>query len=108
MLSPGNIANFRVVIAESGRFPELARAFYMSGPRSAVESLSAYLVAQDRCGNLSIDDPIRSASLFFAMLRSDLYICRLLDIEPEPTADEIGKTVDLAVETFLASHTRKP
>lgn len=107
MMSPENIANFRVVIAESGRFPELAKAFYMSGPRSAVESLSEYLAAQDRDGNLSIDDPIRSAGLFFAMLRSDFYICRLLGVEPEPAIGEINKTVDLAVKTFLAAHTRK-
>ncbi len=105
MLDPENMANFRIVIAESGRFPELARAFYMSGPRSAVESLSTYLEAQDREGQLSIDDPIRSARLFFAMLRSDLYICRLLGIEPEPAVGEIRETVDLAVETFLAAHT---
>lgn len=101
-----NMALFRVVIAESGRFPELAQAFYRAGPVTAVGSLAGYLGGLDDKGVLAVRDPKASARLFFAMLRGDLYIRRLLGLTPEPPAAEMAAVVDQAVTVFLAAHAR--
>jgi TetR/AcrR family transcriptional regulator, mexJK operon transcriptional repressor len=99
-----NMALFRVVIAESGRFPELAQAFYRTGPVTAVGNLAGYLTGLDRKRVLTVRDATASARLFFAMLRGDLYIRRLLDLTPEPAAAELEAVVEQAVAAFLAAH----
>jgi TetR/AcrR family transcriptional repressor of mexJK operon len=104
VLSDEGTAFFRAVVAESARFPELAEAFYESGPRVAADNVAAYLAAMDRAGVLRVADPDASARLFFGMLRGDLYLRRLLDLESAPTEEKIGETVTGAVAAFLAAH----
>lgn len=104
VLTSPNMALFRVVVAESARFPELAEAFYRAGPAAAVDNLAGYLIELDRKGNLVIRDAKASARLFFAMLRGDIYIRRLLDLKPEPSAAEKEALVGQAVAAFLAAH----
>jgi TetR/AcrR family transcriptional repressor of mexJK operon len=107
MLAPGNMALFRLVIAESARFPELARAFYRAGPLTAVENLAGYLTELADAGTLTTGDPIASARLFFSMLRGDIYIRALLGLDETATAAEMEALVRQAVAAFLAAHAPK-
>jgi TetR/AcrR family transcriptional repressor of mexJK operon len=104
ILAPPNTALFRVIIAESGRFPELANAFYRAGPKTAVDNLAGYLKELNGAGVIATNDPMASARQFFALLRGDLYMRRLLDLTPEPTAAEVAAVADEAVSGFLAIH----
>ncbi len=104
ILAPPNTALFRVIIAESVRFPELANAFYRAGPQTAVDSLAGYLKELDRDGVIATSDPVASARQFFALLRGDLYMRRLLDLAPEPSAAEVAAVADEAVSAFLVIH----
>lgn len=104
IFTSSNMALFRVVVAESGRFPELAEAFYRAGPATAVNNLAGYLAELDRAGMIGVADPTAAAKLFFAMLRGDLYLRRLLDLAPEPPAAEIEPLVRQVVTAFLAAH----
>jgi TetR/AcrR family transcriptional repressor of mexJK operon len=107
VLIAGNMALFRTVVGEWARFPELAAAFYDSGPKLALENLTAYLSELDARGVLAIADPQFAAGLFFGMLRSDTYMRRLLGIGPDPTAEDIERTVGEAVRVFLAAYARR-
>jgi len=107
ILASSSTALFRVIVAESGRFPELAEAFYRAGPETAVKNLAGYLKEQDNAGALSIQDATASAQQFFALLRGDLYMRRLLDLAPEPTEKEIKAVVDQAVSAFMIIHALK-
>ena len=69
VLAPEGMALFRALVAECGRFPNLAEAFYRSGPLLAAGNLADYLAELDRKGILAVDDPLRAARLFFALLR---------------------------------------
>ena len=104
ILAPPSTALFRVIIAESVRFPELANAFYRAGPQTAVDNLAGYLKELNKAGVIATNDPVASARQFFALLRGDLYIRRLLDLAPEPTAEEIATVAGEAVSAFLAIH----
>lgn len=104
VLAPPNMSLFRVIVAESGRFPEVAEAFYRAGPAVAVGELAEHLAALDQAGSLAVPDPAASAKLFFAMLRGDLYIRRLLDLAAEPSAGKIEALVAQAVAAFMAAH----
>jgi len=107
ILAEGNMAHYRAVVAESGRFPELAEAYYMAGPKKAVENLADYLSHMDGEGSLKVADPLGSARLFFAMLRGDLYMRRLLRMAPEPTCGGIEAAAGQAVGVFLDAHAPK-
>jgi hypothetical protein len=104
VLAAPSMALFRVVIAESGRFPELAEAFYRAGPAVALDNLARMLDDFNEAGTLSVPDPASSAKLFYAMLRGDLYIRRLLDMASDPTSAERNAVVNEAVAAFLAAH----
>lgn len=95
---------YRIIVAECARFPELAAAFYRSGPRVAADTLAAYLSEFDKRGELRVANPKSSAELFFAMLRGDLYLRRLLEVTPDPTSEETVEALTRVVEVFLAVH----
>lgn len=104
VLADEGMSHFRSVVAESGRFPELAEAFYRSGPQLAVKNLAVYLKDASNKGLLAVSDPKRAAQLFFGMLRGDLYLRRLLALDSEPAPEDIDRTVGEAVTVFLAAH----
>lgn len=104
VMAEESLATFRVVVAESARFPELAKAFYQSGPKQATENLAAYLTGLDSRGILRVADPPGSARLFFAMLRGDLYLRRLLGITAGPAPGEAEKASRQAVKVFIDAH----
>ena len=106
VLQAENTALYRLLIAESTRFPALAEAFYRVGPRFAADGVATYLAACHRRGVLHVADAKASAELFFAMLRGDLYMRRLLDLVPAAASAEIDATVDRAVAAFVAAHAR--
>ncbi len=104
ILAPNSTALFRVLLAECGRFPGLAKTFYRAGPGTAVETLAGFLTELNSAGALSVADATASARQFFALMRGDLYMRRLLDLTPEPSAREIRAVADEAVSAFLALH----
>ena len=104
ILAAPSTALFRVVVAESVRFPELADVFYRAGPATACDYLAGYLGKLHEAGALSVPGPMESARQFFALLRGDLYFRRLLNLTPPPKSPEVEAVVEMAVFTFLAAH----
>ena len=104
ILEPHAMALFRTILAESGRFPELAKTFYRSGPLIAIDNLADYLAAMDGEGVLRVSDPRLAARLFFGMLREDFYFRLLLGCGDFPEKNEVERTVSQAVDVFLAAY----
>ncbi len=105
-LEDGTLAIYRVVVAESARFPELGRAFYEGGPATGRRLLAAWLAEQAEAGRLRVPDPPLAAEQLVALLRAGLYFRATLGIPPAPTQAEIDATVAAAIETFLAAYGR--
>jgi AcrR family transcriptional regulator len=101
ILSPETLARFRVVMAESGRFPELAEVFYRSGPARATDGLADYLARLDGQGILEIKDPRLAADQFYGMVRGDFFVRHLLGIGELMTAQERDRIVRAAVNRFV-------
>lgn len=100
---------FRVVVAESHRFPELGRVFYANGPRATWGRLSAYLAEETKAGRLAVEDCDFAAQGFVYRLRGDLHFRMVLGLEPpgiENHESEATKLIDLAIGDFLARHRR--
>jgi len=105
VLSANALGVFRVVVAETSRFPELGRAFYRSGPERTLAMLSDYLERADRRGLLAVPDPLAAAELLWGMIRSHFHLRCLLGVDSEaPDAAERDLHVRRAVSLFVRGH----
>jgi TetR/AcrR family transcriptional regulator, mexJK operon transcriptional repressor len=85
LLTDRAVALHRLVIAEAGRNPELAREFHEAGPLAAQAALV-------RAGARP-----ETAAELFTLLLGELHRERLLGLAPEPTADQITARASRAV-----------
>jgi len=103
-----SITLYRTILAECGRFPELAEAFYRAGPKRASERLAGYLGNMATRGALQIDDPKSAAGLFFAMLRGNLYLQCILALRETPDDEEIAREARMVSAAFIRAHQVAP
>ncbi len=107
MLSPGALSLFRTVIAEALRVPELAAAFYNSGPRPLTEKVTQYLIEQDQKGVLAISNPELAAARFLSAVREPIHMEMMLGQSARPDEATVKSLVASAVEDFLSVHAPK-
>lgn len=100
-VSPAVIGIYRTVVAESGRFPELAHRFFHDGPARATQALAAALEQARDNGTIDVDDPHAAADRFVAMMRDNVHLKVVLGIQEPPSDAEIRTGVALAVGIFL-------
>lgn len=104
LLSDKALAAYRVVVAEAHRFPELARAFYESGPARSHEQMTAYLREVDRRGLLRIPDPDLAAEQFFGLLKAHLHTRFILGIEDQLPESDLHRFINSAVDLFVKGY----
>ncbi len=100
LLSPEALAMYRVVIAEAVRQPELAQAFYESGPGAGKTQIAAIMADLIRRGELAPTDPWQAADQFVGMLRTDYFMRTLLGLA-QPEGRGVDEVIDAAVETMM-------
>lgn len=101
LMEPSGLQLYRVLIGEGARFPELAEAAYRAGPAVAAGQFAKHLrqwIAEKR---FWVADPELAARQFLEMIKGDLHVRALLQIEPAPTEAEIDGCVRSAVRLFL-------
>lgn len=98
---------FRVVVAESERFPELGRQFYETGPAMARERMVEYLTEAEARGEVQIDDKALAADMFGEMCRADLFNRVLFGITDKVTQAQKDRIINAAVAMFLARYAPK-
>ncbi len=109
LLLPATMEIYRVVMAESVRFPELGEAFMAAGPEAFRARFMQWLQVQVAAGHLAIDNPAVAAEQFGAMLRPLRFMRATLGLPGErDDAEEIAATVGEAVETFLRRYRAAP
>ena len=103
-LSDIGVALFRVVIAETPRFPQAGRYFYLAGLKVAIAMVADRLSEASRAGSIDIHDlgAEAAASLFISMVRTEGQVEGLLHPEFRPSAEQLDRWVRIAVDTFLA------
>ncbi len=104
LLTPDGLAIHRLAIAEAGRFPELGRIFYNSGPRVVIGELADYLEDFMERGILRRADPHLVAHHFKDLAISGIHQARLLGVINHPTPQELELQVGRAVDTFLLAY----
>jgi len=93
-----NINLFRIIVAESPRFPDLGRLYYQSGPVRGYKMLSHYL---GQMLDLSEAEAELAAMQFFDMVKAPLHLQLLIQHKSTVRDQEMRDNVKRAVTTFL-------
>jgi TetR/AcrR family transcriptional repressor of mexJK operon len=94
----------RLVIAEAGRFPELARTYYERVPGAVYAGLTAVLRALSEDGQLHLEDA-STAAQHLAWLVVGATLDRGMFLQPNASAEaEIDSAADAAVRVFLRAY----
>lgn len=101
---PGMAGLHRMVIAEAPRFPELARTQFDLGKEPFFARVHAFLVRAAEAGTLHIDDATVAATQYLGMISNFVLWPTMLLIDWDPSPHEVERTVDEAVQTFLARY----
>lgn len=95
---------FRICVAESDRFPELGQEFYDSGPAIVRDTLVTYFNKAIESGYLKIDDKELAACQFAELCKADIFYKLIFGVQKEFTQAEIDRSLDGAVQVFLARY----
>jgi TetR/AcrR family transcriptional repressor of mexJK operon len=94
------VAMYRVVIAEVGNNPQVAKLFYEAGPQQSLNLLTDYLFNQQLL-SLSRDESYTWAVTFLNMLKGDFHFRSILGLSYTLSEAQQKKLVTTAVSNFL-------
>ena len=104
LLSEEMIASYRLIVAESVRFPEIGRAVYELGVKRGLERFAAYFKHAMDAGALRQANALIAAELFLDLTAGYLHKQRMWNVVDNFTTDEIEAEVERIVATFLATY----
>ncbi len=102
-LDGDKMAFFRVVTAESARFPALCHLFFEAGPGNNIRRVAAFLEEAKARGLLDFPSACVAATQLVSLVRGELPLCTALGIR-QPTEDEIAEVIDSGLTVFLKAY----
>ncbi|MEE4489212.1 TetR/AcrR family transcriptional regulator [Streptomyces sp. NPDC050529] len=90
----------RLLYAEAVRFPDLFDVVRASGPNQFTEALAGRIARLANAGYLRIEDPVRAANQFIALVYEEVPAMSALGTRPLDPVD-VSKVVTAGVDTFL-------
>jgi len=99
--SPEGMAVTRLVIAEAGRYPQIAKLYYENGTKRITQLLAQFLDEQNALGTVSIPNTESASSYFFAMLKGQYFLRMTLQVPPIPSKRECEAHVRETVAIFM-------
>ena len=91
----------RLVLAESSRYPKLAKLYYESGTQRIVKLLAEFLDGQNARGVIRIPNTQSAAAYFFALLKGQYFLRMTLGVPPIPSLKEKRAHVSEVVAIFM-------
>jgi AcrR family transcriptional regulator len=104
MTRPEMIAQVRIVIAATAKFPSLGRTFYEAGPCYGETRLSERLEVWREAGVLQFPDGRVAARQFIDLCKSGLFTACLFGATESLSEEAIARNVDAAVEVFMRAY----
>jgi AcrR family transcriptional regulator len=99
------VRNFRLIVAEAERTPQIGRMFYEAGPQRGTERLAEFLVSLDAAGALDLeDDPLGAAQHFLGLVQSPTFKGRLCNAIADLTGRQIDEEAARGVRAFLRAY----
>lgn len=103
-ISEFGLSIYRICSAEAGRFPELGKRFYESGPQLVRERLVEYFHIAVDCGQLDITDFDLAADQFTELCKASFFPSLLCGLKTTFTREETDRVLNGAVDMFMARH----
>jgi AcrR family transcriptional regulator len=100
ILSRDALGLYRVVVAETPRFPNLGGTFFQYGPARAMAALAEYLETEMRAGRLARANAGQAAEHFIGLLISTYHLRAVLNLK----CGSVPKHIDAAVSAFLQAY----
>jgi TetR/AcrR family transcriptional regulator, mexJK operon transcriptional repressor len=108
VMDPRHLQLRRLVIGESGRFPQLGSLFYERGPGRTIDALATVFERLATRGALELDDSRLAAEHFNWLVMSiPLNQAMLLGEDKPATPTELNRYADAGVGAFLAGHRKR-
>lgn len=106
VLSPSGLALVRVIVAEAPRFPDLARKFYLAGPRVIAATVTDLLAKASEANEIDVSQLGYSAAAnaFINLVRGEAQLQCLLHPNAAPSEAQIDQWVNDAVTTFMRAY----
>jgi AcrR family transcriptional regulator len=104
LLAEDTIAFYRLIVAESARFPEVGQAAYQIGVQQGLDHLAGYFVAAIARGELRQAEASVAVAQFLDLCSGELHRKRLFGVVCVDDRDEVEKQARDAVATFLAAY----
>lgn len=110
VLSSAGLALLRTAVAEGPRFPELARTFYLAGPKAMATLIANKLSIAVNASEINVQyvGLENAANLFTSMLRGEGQMEFMTHPLTQPSEVQIERWVKLAVFTFLKAFSTRP
>ncbi|NNE86516.1 MAG: TetR/AcrR family transcriptional regulator [Silicimonas sp.] len=102
--SPVGIQVYRIVVAESQRFPEVGREFYDCGPAVVRDILRGFLQKGIDQGKLKIDDLELATHQFPELCKAGIHLQLAIGLRDSVTEEEIDRVIAGAVDMFLCKY----
>lgn len=107
ILRPTAVGLFRVTVAESLRFPEVAETFYREGGLRHIKQLGAWLAERTKQGLLALDEPLTAARILTSFIILEPLRAAAMGVGELPSPDERAKRAAMAAKIFVNGCARR-
>lgn len=104
LLTPSSLDILRVAVSGSRDAPDIARALYEAGPKTARSKLSEFLAAEAKAGRLAIDNPDEAAELFLGMVSGARQLSALLGVAESLDSAGLEKRARVCAARFVKAY----
>lgn len=98
------LALYRLIVAESARFPEIGRIFYERGQQQTYERVAAFLEGAMERGLLRRSDALVASRLLVGLCVAGVRQRQLIGLTATASAAEIAEDADAALDMFLHAY----
>lgn len=104
VVKPRGTSMLRMTVQGAVELPDLAKAFYESGPMTSRKRLAAFLELETAAGRMAVDDPALAADFFVSMVIGVQQIAQLLGAGRELSAGDIDHIAAEAAARFMRAY----
>ena len=104
VMQPRGGAMLRMTVESAADQPDLARAFFESGPATSRRRLADFLRLETEAGRLAVDDPPLAADFFASMVIGSHQLAHLLGVGRTLDETEIDDIAHEAAHRFMKAY----
>jgi len=104
MMSDESQTLYRLIVAESPKFPAIGQRFYETGPRRTLDRIKEFLHLRIKAGELVIDDVEIAAGQFIELCKARIYMRKFIKVDKLTSGADMERVAAGAVKVFLGAY----